>query len=85
MIVIPPDQLPAETLQGLLEEFATRDGTDYGTEEVSLADKVNQLRAQLSRKQVLIVYDVGQEQANLMTQQAYQERVQAMGDYPAED
>lgn len=85
MIVIPPDQLPAETLQGLLEEFATRDGTDYGTEEVSLADKVNQLRAQLSRKQVLIVYDVGQEQANLMTQQAYQERVQAMGDYPDED
>lgn len=85
MIVIPPEQLPTETLQGLLEEFATRDGTDYGTEEVSLADKVSQLRAQLSRKQVLIVYDVGQEQANLMTQQAYRERLQAMENYRPED
>ena len=77
MIVIPYDQLPPDTLQALLEEFATRDGTDYGDEEVSLADKVAQLRVQLGRRQILIVYDVGLEQANVVTQEQYQQQLKA--------
>ena len=33
---IPYDQLNPETLHGVIEEFVTRDGTDYGEIEVSL-------------------------------------------------
>lgn len=73
MIVIPPDQLPAETLACLLEEFVSRDGTDYGPDEVSLSSKVGQVRSQLARNEVLIVYDVAQEAANLVTRDQYQE------------
>lgn len=75
MIVIPPEQLPADTLDALLEEFATRDGTDYGELEVDLNTKVAQLKEQLRRKQILIVFDLGAEQANIMTQEAYQQKV----------
>lgn len=72
MILIPPEQLPVDVLQGLIEEFVTRDGTDYGLAEASLSTKVEQIKHQLSRKEVLIVYDLAQEQANLVTRQQYE-------------
>ncbi len=37
---IPYDQLNHETLHGIIEEFVTRDGTDYGEIEVSLETKI---------------------------------------------
>ena len=76
MIVIPPDQLPADTLQGLIEEFVTRDGTDYGHEEISLAAKVSQIRAQLQKREVLIVYNLAEEQANILTRLQYEALLQ---------
>lgn len=73
MIVIPIDQLPADALQGLIEEFVTRDGTDYGQEEMNLAQKVSQVKSQLHRREVLIVYNLADEQANILTRQQYEE------------
>ena len=49
-IKIPYDQLSPEALQGVVEEFVTRDGTDYGEHEVSLETKINQVLAQLKAK-----------------------------------
>ncbi len=34
-------------LRGLIEEFASRDGTDYGAKEVDLQAKVVQIERQL--------------------------------------
>ena len=73
MIVIPVDQLNDDTLVALIEEFVTRDGTDYGEQEIALARKVEQVKAQLARGEVLIVYDPGQEQANLVTREQYRQ------------
>ncbi len=56
-MIIPPASLSAEALQGVLEEFISRDGTDYGEQELSLAAKVNQLRPQVLRGEVLIIFD----------------------------
>ena len=42
-LVIPAEQLSADALQGLIEEFITREGTDYGEVEWSLDQKVAQL------------------------------------------
>ena len=39
-IIIPYDQLSIEALKGVIEEFVTRDGTDYGEIEVSLEIKL---------------------------------------------
>ncbi len=36
-MIIPPDQLSEEALQGLIEEFVTRDGTDLSNMEAKTA------------------------------------------------
>ena len=65
-MIIPHHQLDRETLQNLLEEYATRDGTDYGEREVSLDDKVASLRRQLESKDIVIWFEPGEETVNLI-------------------
>ena len=66
MIIIPYQQLSRQALQGLLEEYASRDGTEYGWQEIPLATKVAQLTAQLADGSVCIVYDEQTDSCNLM-------------------
>lgn len=68
-LIVPPEQLSDDALQGVIEEFITREGTDYGEFEFSLADKVKQVRAQLRTKIVQIVFDVRSETCTLMTRE----------------
>ena len=56
MVISPADLTPA-ALRGLVEEFATREGTDYGSVEKTLDQKVAALMRQLERGEVAIVYD----------------------------
>ena len=55
-MIIPPERLSAEALQQLIEQFVLREGTEYGAQEVSLADKVAQVAQQLEHGQVVIIY-----------------------------
>lgn len=57
VLIIPPAQLSQETLENLVQEFVTRDGTDYGVEEVAVTTKVQQVIKQLQCGQAVIVYD----------------------------
>jgi hypothetical protein len=54
---IPYDQLSPEALQGVIEEFVTRDGTDYGEVEIPLETKISQVFAQLKSGKAVIVFD----------------------------
>ncbi len=56
-MIIPPEQLSEDALQGVLEEYIGREGTDYGMLELSLKDKVARLRPQVMRGDVLIIFD----------------------------
>ena len=56
-MMIPHQMLSPEALRGVLEAFVTREGTDYGTHEVSLETKVVQVRQQLDEGTAVIVYD----------------------------
>lgn len=69
-MIIPHTQLAPETLQALIEEFVTREGTEYGEEDVSLEEKVAQIKQQLERKAIFIVYSELHETCNLMTKEA---------------
>lgn len=60
-LVVPFGQLSEDALAGLLEEFVTRDGTDYGEREQSLETRVASLRAQLERGGAAIVFDIETE------------------------
>ena len=69
MVVIPHKELSPDALNGLLEEYASRDGTDYGAVERSLESKVSALLTQLEKKQVSIVFDPALEEFNLITKE----------------
>jgi uncharacterized protein YheU (UPF0270 family) len=52
-------------LQGVIETFVTREGTDDGTQDVSLATKVWQVRQQLDAGTAVIVYDEDTESCTI--------------------
>ena len=60
-IEVPTSQLTEQTLLALLEEFATRDGTHYGSKELTLDAKVGRLRGQLEASRIMLVYDPDSE------------------------
>ena len=72
-MLIPAERLSSEILESLIEEFITREGTDYGLIEVDLFTKVAQIKAQISRGDVVIVFDSTSETTHLMTKQQYQQ------------
>jgi len=61
------ERISPDALQGLVEEFITREGTDYGWEEFTLATKVEQVKQQLRRGEVVIVFDPASESVSLLT------------------
>ncbi len=66
-MIIPYEQISTEALQGLIEEFITREGTDYGETEATLAQKVEQVKRQLKRGDVVVVFDVNSESVSILT------------------
>ena len=63
---IPYDQLSSDALNGVIEEFVTRDGTDYGELEVSLETKMFQVLGQLKSGKAVIVFDPESETCNIL-------------------
>ncbi|WP_084783738.1 YheU family protein [Marinobacterium aestuarii] len=56
VVIIPHGELSPETLDNLISEFVTRDGTDYGEQETPLASRIGQVRQLLQRGQVVILF-----------------------------
>ena len=63
---IPVESLSHEAVEGLIEEFVTRDGTEYGSREHTLEEKAATVRGQLARGEVVIVFDPTTESANIV-------------------
>ncbi|EGR4189746.1 TPA: YheU family protein [Vibrio cholerae] len=55
-MIIPWQEIAPDTLDNLIREFVLREGTDYGDIEVSLEEKIAQVRTQLQSGQAVIVY-----------------------------
>lgn len=65
-MIIPYTALSEEALQALLEDFVTRDGTDYGWQEMSMQEKANHLFELLRKGELLISYDEETESCGLV-------------------
>ena len=63
---LSPDQLSPEALRSLIEEFVTRDGTDYGTVEQSVDEKIAQVSAQLASGEARLVFDPTAQTTNIV-------------------
>ena len=65
-VKIPYEQLSPEALHGVIEEFVTRDGTDYGEMEVPLEAKMSQVLNQLKAGKAVIVFDQETESCTVL-------------------
>ncbi len=64
-VELSPDELSPEALRGLVEEFVTRDGTDYGAVERGVEEKIAQVLAQLRSGEARLVFDPETQTANI--------------------
>lgn len=64
---VPYEQIDPETLRNMIQEFVTRDGSDWGDPGGALEDKIAQVLKQLKNKQVKVVFDLKSETANIVS------------------
>jgi uncharacterized protein len=74
MIVVPHGELSPEALRGLIEDFVTRDGTDYGEIEVPLDVKCTQVLRQLKSGIARIVFNEEDESFTILTTEQLPDR-----------
>ncbi len=64
--LVPYQQLSTDALQGVIEEFINREGTDYGYIEASLSEKCEQVLTQIRKGLVVIVFDHDSQSVSVM-------------------
>ncbi len=75
-MIIPLDSLPKETVIAIIENFVLREGTEYGREDVALADKIQQVYQQLKQGTALLVYSELHETVNILPADQFVEGVE---------
>ena len=65
--LVPLEQIPSELVDKLLDSFINREGTDYGTIELSIEEKRSNLKDLLKRKEAFIAFDGESETFNLLS------------------
>lgn len=63
---IPHNQLPERTLLAIIEEFISREGTDYGHREYTLDEKVEKVKSQLLKGEIKLLFDSETSTCNLV-------------------
>jgi uncharacterized protein YheU (UPF0270 family) len=66
-VVIDPADLSPAALEGLVQEFVSREGTDYGHRDRSLEEKVADVMRQLNTGEARIVFDLASETSHIVT------------------
>ncbi len=75
-MIIPLGTLPKETLSAIIENFVLREGTEYGSEDVALSDKIQQVEQQLKQGSALLVYSELHETVNILPADQFIEGVE---------
>lgn len=65
-VEIPHTELSADALQGLIESFVLREGTDYGESDFSLQQKVAHVMRQLERREAQVMFDPDSESVTII-------------------
>jgi len=55
--IIPINKLSARALKGVIDEFISRQGTDYGAIEASWDTKFKQVKRKLETGEAVLVFD----------------------------
>ncbi|AIU68015.1 YheU family protein [Vibrio coralliilyticus] len=70
-MIVPWQQIDPDTLDNLIREFVLREGTDYGELEISLQDKVDQIRNQLESGEAVVVFSELHETVDIQLKQKF--------------
>lgn len=70
-MIIPWQELEENTLMNVLDSFILREGTDYGSRELSLEEKRGRLLAQLKADKVVIVWSELNESLDIKDKKAF--------------
>jgi uncharacterized protein YheU (UPF0270 family) len=62
---IPVNKLSPEALQGVINEFISRDGTDYGEMEISPETNFRQVKDKLETGSAVLIFDDENETTNI--------------------
>lgn len=65
-MIIPWEQLQADTLTSLITEFVTRDGTDYGLNETTTDTRIEQVKAKLRQGEAVVLFSQSTGQCNIV-------------------
>lgn len=65
-MIVPHREIAPDTLDNLISEFVTRDGTDYGEVETSLAERIAQVRRLLDRGEAVILFSESTGECNIV-------------------
>ena len=71
-MIIPIDQLDAEILTAIIEQYVLSEGTDYGEAVYSLEQKVAHVRVQLENESALLVYSEDHEAVNIISRREHE-------------
>jgi uncharacterized protein len=63
--IIPVNKLSTEALHAVIEEFISREGTDYGAVEASREASIKQVKHKLEKGLAVLVYDDETETTNI--------------------
>jgi len=72
-MIIPLEQLPAETILAIIEDFILREGTEYGAEDISKQAKITQVMQQLKKGSAVLVYSELHESVNILPSEQFTE------------
>jgi uncharacterized protein len=62
---IPVNKLSAKALRGVIEEFVSRDGTDYDEREVPIETKFRHVKDKLESGSAVLIFDDETETTNI--------------------
>jgi uncharacterized protein YheU (UPF0270 family) len=68
---IPVDRLDPDTLTRVIEEYVSREGTDYGLSSPDLVAKVESIRRKLKKGDAVLVYDEVSESCHILSRDAW--------------
>ncbi|MET1282487.1 YheU family protein [Vibrio navarrensis] len=70
-MIIPWQEISADALSNLIREFVLREGTDYGENEASLEQKIEQVKTQLKQGEAVIVFSELHETVDIQLKQKF--------------
>jgi len=73
ILEIPWQTIASDTLTNILVEYVTRDGTDYGEQEVSTDSKVSQVRRLLAQGKCVLLFQPEDQSLTLMDTQVWKQ------------